>query len=143
MTRFTDAMWQEIGPLYAATLDLPFNRELAVGTLRRDRFLHYMIQDAHYLSAFARALAVIAAKAPDADGQVRFALAAHEAIVVERALHEGFFAEFGVSPERFAATPPSPTCAAYADFLVATTHAQYYAVGVATVLPCFQILDYP
>jgi thiaminase/transcriptional activator TenA len=139
MTRFTDAMWEEIGPLYAAILDLPFNRELAAGALRRDRFLHYMIQDARYLSAFARALAAIAAKAPDADGQTRFALAAHEAIVVERALHEGFFAEFGVSPERFAATAPSPTCTAYADFLVATAHAQPYAVAVAAVLPCFQI----
>jgi thiaminase/transcriptional activator TenA len=136
---FTETSWREIAPLFEAILQLPFNRELAAGTLERERFLYYMIQDAHYLGAFARALAAIAAKAPDAEGQIHFALAAHEAIVVERALHEGFFAEFGVSPERFAATPPAPTCAAYGDFLVATAHLQTYAVGAAAVLPCFQI----
>jgi thiaminase/transcriptional activator TenA len=132
-------MWAEIGPWYREILDLPFNRELAAGTLGRDRFVHYMIQDAHYLGLFARALAAVAAKAPGADGQIRFANASAEAIVVERALHEGFFAEFGVSPERFAAEPPSPTCAAYGDFLLATALAAPFGVGVAALVPCFQI----
>ncbi len=109
MTRFTDAMWAEIRPTYEAILDLPFNRELAAGTLSRERFVFYMVQDAHYLGAFARALATAAAKAITPEAQVTFAKSAHEAIVVERALHEGFFREFGVSAERFAATRPSPT----------------------------------
>lgn len=139
MAGFTGTMWREIGPLYAAALEHPFNRELASGALGRDRFLFYLIQDAHYLGRFARALAVLAAKAPGPDGQIRFALAAHEAIVVERALHEGFFAEFGVSGERFRGTPPSPTCAAYGDFLLATAYGEPFGVGVAAVLPCFQI----
>ena len=139
MTSFTTTMWQEMAPLYRAILDLPFNRELAAGSLRRDRFLFYMIQDAHYLGQFARALAVVAAKAPDAEGQTRFAHAAHEAIVVERALHQGFFAEFGLGEIEFRATPPSPTCAAYGDFLLATAYGEPYGVGVAAVLPCFQI----
>lgn len=139
MTSFTDAMWTEIDPHYRAILELPFNRELAQGTLSRDRFVFYMIQDAHYLGAFARALAAVAAKATDADGQIKFAKSAHDAIVVERALHEGFFAAFGITAATFRGTPPSPTCAAYADFLVATAYQHPYAVGVAAVLPCFQI----
>src|SRR4051794_352811 len=61
--RFTDAMWAEIRPIYDAILDLPFNRELAAGTLSRERFSFYVVQDAHYLGAFARALATAAAKA--------------------------------------------------------------------------------
>ena len=63
---FTDDMWAEIRPIYEAILALPFNRELAAGTLTRERFLFYMIQDAHYLGAFARALATAAAKAETA-----------------------------------------------------------------------------
>src|SRR3954453_418636 len=55
MTRFTDAMWAEIRPTYEAILDLPFNRELAAGTLSRERFVCYMVQDAHSLGAFASA----------------------------------------------------------------------------------------
>lgn len=139
MASFTEAAWDEIALLYQAILDHPFNRELAAGTLGRQRFVHYMIQDAHYLGMFARALAVTAAKAPDADGQIFFARAAHEAIVVERSLHEGFFQEFHVTPERFAVERPSPTCQAYGDFLLATAHGEPFGVSVAALVPCFQI----
>jgi thiaminase (transcriptional activator TenA) len=136
---FTDAMWAEIGPIHDAILALPFNRELAAGTLGRERFLFYMVQDAHYLGAFARALAVAAAKVDTAEAQVKLAGSAKDAILVERALHEGFFREFGVTPERFAATPPSPTCGGYSDFLQATAYRHPFAVAVAALLPCFQI----
>ncbi|MEK0083633.1 TenA family protein [Benzoatithermus flavus] len=139
MSSFTDSMWQEIAPIYRAILDLPFNRELAAGTLGRERFVFYMIQDAHYLGMFSRALAATAAKAPYADAQIKFAKSAHDAIVVERALHEGFFRTFDVPPEHFAATPPSPTCAGYGDFLLATAYGQPFAVSTAALLPCFQI----
>ena len=55
--QFTDGMWSEIEPLYTSILALPFNQELAAGSLSVERFTFYMIQDAHYLGAFARALA--------------------------------------------------------------------------------------
>ena len=66
---------------------MPFNQELASGQLSEQAFRHYMIQDAHYLLAFGRALAVAAAKADHADGVVQFADAAKNAVVVERSLH--------------------------------------------------------
>ena len=137
--RFTDRMWAEISPTYRAILDLPFNRELAAGTLGRERFVFYMVQDAHYLGAFSRALAVAAGKAVTPGAQVGFAKYAHEAIVVERALHEGFFRDYGVTAEDFAAARPSPTCEAYDNFLVATAHQHPFAVAAAALLPCFQI----
>lgn len=139
MTRFTDRMWDEIARLYAAIRELPFNRALADGTLPRETFVFYMIQDAHYLGMFSRALAAAAAKAPTADGQVKLARSAHDAIVVERALHEGFFRDYGVDEAVFRGTPPSPTCRAYGDFLMAAAHVQPYPAALAALLPCFQI----
>src|SRR4051795_7632261 len=139
MSRFTDTLWAEIAPTYAGILELPFNRELAAGTLSPQRFTFYMIQDAHYLGAFARALATAAAKAATPEAQTKFAKSAHDAIVVERSLHEGFFRDFGITPERFAATRPSPTCAGYGDFLLATAYQHPFAVAIAALLPCFQI----
>lgn len=52
---------------------------------------------------------------------------------------EGFFAALGVSAGRFAAEGPSPTCAAYEDFLLATALTAPFAVGVAALAPCIQI----
>jgi thiaminase/transcriptional activator TenA len=136
---FSEQAWQGIAGLYADVVQMPFNQELAAGTLSRERFTFYMIQDAHYLNAFGRALAVLAAKAPHNDAMIALAGSARECIVVERALHEGFFQQFGVSPERVATTEPSPTCAHYASFLLASAHNAPFEVGVAAVLPCFWI----
>ena len=139
MSTFTGHAWAATASLRAAIVELPFNRELAAGTLSRERFQHYMIQDALYLEQYSRALAVAAAKAPDADAMQRFAHAAEEALVVERALHGGFFETFGIDPHQAAAAEPSPTCYGYTNFLLSVAHVGSYEELVAAILPCFWI----
>lgn len=139
MSRFTDDAWQRNLPLFNATLALPFNQELAAGTLSQAAFRHYMIQDAHYLVAFGRALAAAAAKAHDAEGVVQFANCAHEAVVVERQLHDGFMREYAISAEEFASTPLSPVCHHYCHFLQSVAWSQPYPIALAALLPCFWI----
>ena len=136
---FSRDAWQRIGPLYDKILALPFNRELAAGTLSRERFTFYMLQDATYLTYFARALAVTAARAPDEDAVIQFAGSARAAVVVERELHAGFFRTFGITPEQAAANQPSPTCQHYTHYLLALAHNAPYEVSVAALLPCFWI----
>lgn len=139
MTAFSERAWSETSDLYRRILDLPFNRELAAGTLAEERFRFYITQDALYLTQYARVLAVASAKAPDADAMQFYAKAAETALVVERALHGGFFAKFGIDPAEAAAAEPSPTCCAYTNFLLATALQDGYAVLTAAVLPCFWI----
>jgi thiaminase/transcriptional activator TenA len=136
---FSEDAWASIGPLYDQILAQPFNRELAAGTLSRERFTFYMLQDSHYLLHFGRALAVTAAKAPYSEAMVQLAGAARECIVVERALHEGFFRDFGIDPETAAATEPSPTCSHYTSYLLSTAHNAPYEVALGALLPCFWI----
>jgi thiaminase (transcriptional activator TenA) len=113
MTFSTEA-WQKNLPRYQTILTLPFNRDLQAGTLAAERFKHYMIQDAHYLEGFARALSLAASKGHRADHIVQFAAAAQTAILVERSLHQEYFWHFGVSADAFAASEPSPVCRANA-----------------------------
>lgn len=136
---FSQGAWARNAALYETIRTMPFNAELAAGTLSRARFRHYILQDAHYLLGFGRALALAAAKAPDPDAFVLFARAAEEAVVVERSLHEGFFRQEGIGPETFRATPPSPACDHYVSHLLAVAHAEPYPVVLAALLPCFWI----
>ena len=136
---FSQSLWDANQALFQSTLELPFNQELAAGTLSQERFRHYMIQDAHYLVAYGRALAVTAAKSDNAEGVVQFANAANEAVVVERSLHSGFMRDFGITAEEFAATPLTPACHHYASFLVANSWSESYPVALAGLLPCFWI----
>lgn len=136
---FCQGLWQANQALYQRTLDHPFNRELAAGSLSVERFRHYMIQDAHYLVAYGRALAVAAAKADQAEGVVQFANAANEAVVEERKLHDGFMRDFGISAQDFASTPLTPACHHYTSFLLANSWSESYPVALAGLLPCFWI----
>jgi thiaminase/transcriptional activator TenA len=138
MSFSTDA-WNANKALYDKIRAMPFNVALKEGTLSEDRFKHYIIQDAHYLIAFGRALAVAAAKADDPDGIVQFAEGAKVAIIVERALHADYFKRFQVTAKDFEATPLSPACHHYSNFLIATAWAEPYPVVLAALLPCFWI----
>lgn len=139
MERFSDRAWHETAGLRACILDLPFNLELAAGTLSKPRFQFYVIQDSLYLEQYARALAIASAKAPDPAAMACFAGSAQGALVVERALHGGFLAEFGIDPGAAAQTEPSPTCYGYTNFLLSVAHQANYEILVAAVLPCFWI----
>ncbi len=137
--RFSDQAWRDVAGLRRSILELPFNRELARGTLSGERFRFYMIQDALYLSDYARALAAAAAKAPDNDAIAHFAKAAETAVIVERALHAGVFERFGLDPAQAAAAEPSPTCLAYTSYLLRLAATSGFEELVGAILPCFWI----
>ncbi|MGI9508277.1 MAG: thiaminase II [Geminicoccaceae bacterium] len=136
---FSKDAWARIAPIYQEILAMPFNQELAAGSLSRDRFIHYMLQDAHYLLHFGKALAVTGARAPEPDAMIQFTHSAEACVVVERSLHEGFFKDFDIGAGQAAATKPSPTCSHYISYLLATAHNAPYEVSVAALLPCFWI----
>ena len=139
MTKFSTQAWQNNLPLYEKIVVMPFNEELAAGRLGEDRFRHYIIQDAHYLEGFARALALASAKADNADQIVQFAEAAQTAIIVERALHAEYFKKFGVSAADFAASPPTAVCDHYVSYLLRIAALEPFPVILAALLPCFWI----
>ncbi|MCP1659241.1 thiaminase II [Neisseria perflava] len=136
---FTQDVWQRNAALFQATLNLPFNRELADGTLNQVAFCHYVIQDAHYLEVYGRAMAVCAAKAADSAQILQFLAHAREAVEVERQLHGGFMQQFGITAAQYRNTPLSAACHHYTSYLLATAWSESYPVVVAALLPCFWI----
>src|SRR5215813_8674921 len=94
---FTDELWRGIEPIYAAILRHPFLRGLTDGSLPRESFQFYAVQDALYLREFARALSLAGARAPEEAWIIMFNEHAAGALRVERSLHESFFKEFGLT----------------------------------------------
>ena len=136
---FSAEAWARNLPLYEKILAMPFNAELAAGTLAEVRFRHYMIQDAHYLEGFARALSLASAKSHTADHVVHFAGAAQMAIVVERSLHADYFTKFGITTVAFKAAEPTPVCEHYVSYLLRVAALEPFEVALAGLLPCFWI----
>lgn len=139
MSGFCERAWHVTERLRRAVIELPFNVELASGTLSSERFRFYLVQDARYLLGFARALAIAAARAPGEQDIAFFAGAAREAIAVERQLHTGYFRRFDVPVEEVDRVETSPTCLAYTSYLLAVAQAGSYPELIAALLPCFWV----
>jgi len=139
MIRFSDEDWERTRRLREAIHGLQFNTELAAGSLTRERFRGYILQDALYLGRFSRALAIAAAKAPDSDAMQSFAQSALRAVAVEQALHGQYLREFGIDPARIGEAETSPDCLAYTSYLIAAAYHEPWEVLVAALLPCFRI----
>jgi thiaminase/transcriptional activator TenA len=138
-TRIRDLLWSDVEDIYAAILCHPFVTGLTDGSLPREAFRHYIVQDAHYLRGYARALALCGARATQPRDTVMFAAHAGGAIAAEQGLHAGLLADLGVAAGTAAAEPVAPTTRAYVSYLLATAHAGSFAEAVAAVLPCYWI----
>ena len=131
-----DILWADVEPIYAAILAHPFVTGLTDGSLPRAAFRHYIVQDAHYLRGYAKALAACAAKASDEDATAMFAEHAAGAIAAERDLHASLMAELGGAPDDEVVAPATR---AYVSYLMATVLAGSYAEAIGAVLPCYWI----
>lgn len=137
-----DQLWASDGPvalIYQRICEHPFITGLTDGSLGHDRFRRYIVQDSHYLRAYARALAGCAAKAPVQAELTMFVEHAGTAISAENELHAGLLTDLGLAADQTASLPVAPTTHAYASYLLAVTATGSYADAVAAVLPCYWI----
>lgn len=133
--KWSEQTWNTIEECYQSILDMPFIKELSDGSLPQEKFRFYMAQDSLYLEHFGRTLSLIAAKIPDLQDVLTFMRFAENAIVVENALHESYFKDFGVNDKGIL----QPACHHYIHFLRSTAALESVEIAVAAVLPCFWI----
>ncbi|PZW37958.1 thiaminase/transcriptional activator TenA [Mesonia algae] len=133
--KWTDKTWTQIEPIYQKIIKMPFIEELQKGTLPLEKFQFYMRQDSFYLENFARSLALIGARAHRVSHALDFIRFAEGAIVVEKALHDSYFQEFGLSQRGSI----EPTTHHYINFLKSTSALDQVEMAMAAVLPCFWI----
>lgn len=133
--KWSDHAWQSIMPVYESILQMPFIQELTKGTLPLEKFQFYLMQDSLYLEHFGRALAIVGAKANAIPDMLAFFRFAETTIIVENALHESYFKDFGVTELAIM----QPACHHYTHFLKSTVAIESVEIGMAAVLPCFWI----
>ncbi|AKK73323.1 transcriptional regulator [Chryseobacterium gallinarum] len=133
--KWSEKNWLAIEDQYQSILEMPFIKELSDGSLPQEKFRFYMAQDSLYLEHFGRSLSLIAAKIPDLQDVLTFMQFAENAIVVENALHESYFKDFGLTDKGVL----QPACHHYIHFLRSTAALESVEIAVAAVLPCFWI----
>jgi thiaminase/transcriptional activator TenA len=136
---FSAGLWRGIADIYAAILAHPFIAGLTDGSLPRDAFAFYLVQDALFLRRYAQALAAVAGQAPDTAGTEMFARHAAGIVAAEMSLHESLLADLGMDPASVDGAQEAPTTLAYTSYLLAAVRGGSYGEGVGAVLPCYWI----
>lgn len=134
-----DALLPVMAPVLHRVLGHPFLRGLEDGTLAEAAFRFFVVQDAIYLRDYARALALIGARAPDEGSLLLFTRHSVAALEVERAVHAELLAALGIDPGQALATEPAPTCLAYTSYLLRVAHGGSFAEALGAILPCYWI----
>ena len=133
---FTEGMRRECAAIWEAQLVHPFVVALADGTLPRETFQFYILQDARFLTDLARAFAYAATKTDDRDRILKFGELLLDTVRVERALHEIYAARFGLTVAQMATVPMAPTNYAYTRHMLQVAATGSLAETVTVTLPC-------
>ncbi len=134
--RFSAVLRADSDAIWEAQHAHPFVRGIADGTLPDAVFAHFLAQDYVFLIAYARLLALGAARSPDPATMERFAALTQTILGEEMSLHRGICAEVGLDADALEATVPGPTTQAYTDFLLRTASLGDVAELAAALLPC-------
>ena len=113
----------------------PFVKGIESGTLDRDKFRYYIIQDYLYLEEYAKVFAVGVAKAKSSETALLFS----KYISVmngELDIHSGYMGAFGVTEEELSETPRSLDNLSYTSFMLRVAYEEGEAEILTAILSC-------
>ncbi|KAI6184690.1 Aminopyrimidine aminohydrolase [Aphelenchoides bicaudatus] len=139
--KFSEIAWKRNLSLYERTPKMPFNEELCLGTLSKQKFRYYIIQDTKYLEKYARVFALAAAKSKSPNEMAYLIKNVQGILDHEQSIHGCYLKEYGVSKEEFDETEASPSCHHYTSFLLSVGYNDSLPVIFAALLPCFWIYN--
>lgn len=114
----------------------PFLRELGEGTLQREKFAFYLLQDYRYLSDYAKVHALALTKTDDTE-VMQFMVGVQSAIFnVETNVHRKYMAGYGVSEEEMTGVRQSAFARAYTSNILSIAYGKELVDILVAVLPC-------
>ncbi|MDU1539508.1 MAG: thiaminase II [Paeniclostridium sordellii] len=96
--KFTDYLFDEVKDIWKSYLNHLFVKEIGEGTLPKEKFKRYLIQDYLYLKEFSRVFAMGMVKADTVKEMKFFNKAANGSIEDEAAIHIEYMKRLGVAP---------------------------------------------
>ena len=131
----TDKLLQSTKEIWEAYNKHPFVMGIQEGTLDKEKFRYYIIQDYLYLEEYAKTFAVGVAKAKSLDTAKLFS----KYIAVmngELNVHSGYMGKFGVTQEELDSTKRSLDNLSYTSYMLRVAYEEGEAEILAAILSC-------
>ncbi len=114
----------------------PFVRGIASGTLDREKFQYYMLQDYLYLIDYAKVFAMGAAKAQDKETVRLFGSYMSQILEGEMDLHKGYMKRLGISLEESEQTAMALDNLFYTSYMLRVAYEEGPGEIAAAILSC-------
>ncbi len=114
----------------------PFVQGIGKGTLEKEKFQFYLLQDYQYLLQYAKVFALAVVKAESEEMMTALTDIQHDILAVEMDLHRKYMAGFNISQEQMRQVKPSLFNRTYTANMLAVGQTGDLAEILAAVFPC-------
>lgn len=132
----TERLLSATADIWAAYNAHPFVMGIQDGTLARDKFKYYILQDYLYLEEYAKVFAIGIAKAKSLDTMRLFSRQVNFLTEGEMNIHRGYMGAFTVSQEELSATPRALDNLSYTSYMLRVAYEEGEAEILAAILSC-------
>ncbi len=136
---FVHGFQEEVGDLWQETLQHPFVQSLADGTLEKEAFYYYLLQDDYYLSHFEKVIEKSVAQAGTAELAAEMREVQRRLQQSELLMREQFYPRVGLAERDFSERKPAPTAYHYTSHLYRMADFGSFGVTIAALLPCYAL----
>ena len=134
--KLSERIYERAKALWPRYLTHPFVTEMADGTLPKEKFRYYMVQDYLYLRDYVKIFAAILQKTDDFE-QIRF-LSGEMANTIDETFrtHLPYMKRLGVTEKEIADAHPHIDNVAYSHYMLCEAQAGDVLTGLVTLLNC-------
>ena len=133
---FSRGLKEKAAKVWEEGYNHPFLQELAGGTLDKETFKFYLLQDYLYLLQYAKVFATAAIKSDTEELMTRFSKIQFFILANEMDLHREYMSKFAIKPEEVPDVKPSLYNRTYTANMLALGQTGGLAEMLATVFPC-------
>ncbi|MFA6676242.1 MAG: TenA family protein [Bacteroidales bacterium] len=137
--KFTESLWLGIRDIYENVFECDFIKELVQGTLSRDIFCNYLIQDDLYLKDDIKAFSKLAQRLNDKekDEGEFFKKMCNDCIAIEQFMHDYYEKKYDID----LADKKIPVIEQYTNHIVTIAENEAIEVAQAALLPCYWVYN--
>ena len=136
MKRKVDELIASAKDIWAGYDEHPFVRGIADGTLDKEKFKYYMIQDYLYLIDYARVFALGTVKSTDSETMKLCAAYVKQILDGEMDIHKGYMHRLGISLEEAETTKPALDNISYTSYMLRVAYDGGAPEVMAAILSC-------
>lgn len=133
---FSRSLKEKTGKIWEDCYNHPFLQELGKGTLKKEKFKFYLLQDYLYLLEYVKVFAEGTVKCTEEKYRLKFSEIQHSILYEEMDIHRKYMKDFGITEEEVSRAKQSLFSKAYTTNMLSTAYSGTTAEIIAVVFPC-------